>query len=208
MQQGIPDNIEALSPKQVHLIRSAYRVMGEKGTGNFSLQDVADRAGVSKAILPYYFGSKENLILLTMRWVLTRVEERIRAAIAGATTAEGKVSAALDAIFVGPEANREFYLTYLDLLGYAARVDSFGDVGVAFRDIINDLYADIIRQGEKEGVFRVGEVEEAAATMRAIIDGLFIQWVQERDWRKLHPRYREVCKRSVLTYLRNGAGDV
>ncbi|MDQ4064259.1 MAG: TetR family transcriptional regulator, partial [Actinomycetota bacterium] len=61
---------EVLPPKQAHLIRSAYKVMGEKGINHLSLQDVADEAGVSKAILPYYFDSKENLILLTMRWVL------------------------------------------------------------------------------------------------------------------------------------------
>ena len=36
---------EALAPKQAHLIRSAYRVMGEKGINGFSLQDVADEAG-------------------------------------------------------------------------------------------------------------------------------------------------------------------
>jgi AcrR family transcriptional regulator len=69
---------EALAPKQARLIRSAYKVMGEKGLRHLSLQDVADEAGVSKAILPYYFESKENLILLTMRWVLARVAGRIR----------------------------------------------------------------------------------------------------------------------------------
>src|ERR671912_3058246 len=84
---------EALAPKQAHLIRSAYKVMGEKGLSHLSLQDVADEAGVSKAILPYYFDSKETLILLTMRWVLARVAQRIREAIARADTAEAKAQA-------------------------------------------------------------------------------------------------------------------
>ena len=43
---------EALSPKEAHLVRSAYKAMGQKGMGGLSLQDVADEAGVSKAILP------------------------------------------------------------------------------------------------------------------------------------------------------------
>lgn len=63
---------EASAPKQAHLIRSAYKVMGEKRLGRLALRDSADAAGVSKAILPYYFESKENLILLMMRWVLAR----------------------------------------------------------------------------------------------------------------------------------------
>ncbi len=39
------------------------------------------------ADLPYYFDSKENLTLLTMRWVLARVAQRIREAVVTNLTA-------------------------------------------------------------------------------------------------------------------------
>jgi TetR/AcrR family fatty acid metabolism transcriptional regulator len=196
---------EALAPKQAHLIRSAYRVMGEKGLSHLSLQDVADEAGVSKAILPYYFESKENLILLTMRWVLARVAQRIREAIEEVDGAEEKVSAMVDAIFVGPESNRRFYLVFFDFLGYAARNDRFADVGATFHEICNGLYAEVIRLGQEEGVFHKADAGEAATVVRALVDGLFTQWIQDRDWEKTHAECREVCKRSVLTYLTAGA---
>ena len=192
---------EALAPKQAHLIRSAYKVMGEKGLNGMSLQDVADEAGVSKAILPYYFDSKENLILLTMRWVLARVAQRIREAIARADTAEEKARAMIDAIFVGPESNRRFYLVFFDFLGYAARSDRFADVGATFHEICNSLYAEVVRLGQEEGIFRDGDVREAAIVVRALVDGLFTQWVQDKDLKNSHPGYREACKRSVLIYL-------
>jgi TetR/AcrR family fatty acid metabolism transcriptional regulator len=203
--QGSERDGEALAPKQAHLIRSAYKVMGEKGLSHLSLQDVADEAGVSKAILPYYFDSKENLILLTMRWVLARVAQRIREAIAEAETAEEKVSAMIDAIFVGPESNRRFYLVFFDFLGYAARSDRFADVGATFHEICNSLYAEAVRAGQEEGVFREGDAREAATVVRALVDGLFTQWVQEKDWKKAHPVSRDTCKRSVLIYLTAGA---
>jgi TetR/AcrR family fatty acid metabolism transcriptional regulator len=195
---------EALGPKQAHLIRSAYRVMGEKGMNGLSLQDVADEAGVSKAILPYYFDSKENLMLLTMRWVLARVAQRIRAAIAQADTAEEKARAMIDAIFVGPESNRRFYLVFFDFLGYAARNDRFADVSSTFHEICSGLYAEVIKLGQEEGVFRKVDAVEAATVVRALVDGLFTQWVQEGDWRGTHAKYREICKRSALTYLTAG----
>jgi AcrR family transcriptional regulator len=169
------------------------------------LQDVADEAGVSKAILPYYFDSKENLILLTMRWVLARVAQRIREAIAGADTAEEKARTMIDAIFVGPESNRRFYLVFFDFLGYAARSDRFADVSATFHEICNSLYAEVVRLGQEEGVFGKGDAWEAATVVRALVDGLFTQWVQDRDWETTHPQYREMCKRSVLTYLTAGA---
>ncbi len=196
---------EALSPKEAHLVRSAYKMMGEKGMGGLSLQDVADEAGVSKAILPYYFSSKENLILLTMRWVLARVAQRIREAIAEAEGAEAKAKAMIDAIFVGPESNRRFYLVFFDFLGYAARNDRFADVGATFHEICNGLYAEVVRLGQEEGVFNGTDASEAATVVRALVDGLFTQWIQDKGWEKSHAEYREVCKRSVLAYLTAGA---
>ncbi len=196
---------EALSPKEAHLVRSAYKMMGQKGMGGLSLQDVADEAGVSKAILPYYFSSKENLILLTMRWVLARVAQRIREAIAEAEGAEAKAKAMIDAIFVGPESNRRFYLVFFDFLGYAARNDRFADVGSTFHGICNGLYAEVVRLGQEEGVFNGTDAREAATVVRALVDGLFTQWIQDKGWEKSHAEYREVCKRSVLAYLTAGA---
>ena len=196
---------EALSAKEAHLVRSAYKMMGQKGMGGLSLQDVADEAGVSKAILPYYFSSKENLILLTMRWVLARVAQRIREAIAEAEGAEAKAKAMIDAIFVGPESNRRFYLVFFDFLGYAARNDRFADVGSTFHGICNGLYAEVVRLGQEEGVFNGTDAREAATVVRALVDGLFTQWVQDKGWEKTHAEYREVCKRSVLAYLTAGA---
>lgn len=196
---------ESLAPKQAYLIRSAYKVMGEKGLSRFSLQDVADEANVSKAILPYYFESKENLILLTMRWVLARVAQRIRESIDEVETAEEKVSAMVDAIFVGPESNRRFYLVFFDFLIHAARNERFGDVSSTFHEICNGLYAEVVRSGQEERVFNKTEASEAAAVVRAMVDGLFTQWVQDRDWEQSHDKYREVCKRSILTYLTTDA---
>ncbi|HEY4584084.1 MAG TPA: hypothetical protein VIH32_00515 [Acidimicrobiia bacterium] len=31
---------------------------------------------------------------------------------------------------------------------------------------------------------------------------MFLQWLQESDWKGSHSRYRERCERAVLTYLR------
>jgi TetR/AcrR family fatty acid metabolism transcriptional regulator len=166
---------------------------------------VADEAGVSKAILPYYFESKENLTLLTMRWVLARVAQRIREAIDGVDGAEGKVSAMIDAIFVSPESNRRFYLVFFDFLGYAARNDRFADVSATFHDICNGLYAEVIRVGQEEKIFHEGDASEAATVVRALVDGLFTQWIQDKNWKKTHAECREVCKRSVLAYLRADA---
>jgi AcrR family transcriptional regulator len=192
-----------LSPKKIHLIRTTYRAISEKGVHRVSLQEIADRAGVSKGIILYHFGTKDRLMLQTMEWVLQRTAERIRKAIATETNPQRQVLVMIEVIFRNADANRRFYLTYLDLLDHAARVAEFSKLNATFHSIVNSLYADVIQNGVSAGVFEVEDVDEAAYTLRAIIDGLFLQWLQETNWRRLHPSYREICKRAVLTYLRN-----
>lgn len=196
------DRADAARAKEISFLRCAYYEIGERGVHRVSLQDIAEKAGVSKGLIPYYFKTKDRLVLRTMEWALSAVAERIRGAISGASTPEEKVLGMIDVIFAGPEQNRRFYLTYLDLLDHAARVDGFGQLSAAFRATVNGLYAEVIALGRDGGAFGVPDVAEAATTVRAIIDGLFLQWLQEEQWSEVHARYRETCKRAVLTYLK------
>ena len=82
-----------VSAKQERLIRHTYRLIGVKGMQRMTLQEVAESAGVSKAVVIYYFKTKENLVLRTMRWVLAQVALRVSAAIAAPPSPEEKVGA-------------------------------------------------------------------------------------------------------------------
>jgi len=195
---------ESLSPKQTQLLRSTYQVLAECGLKQMTLRRVAERAGVNKGLLLYYFGTKEDLILSTMRWVLARVGHRIQAAVSQAGSAEDKVRATIDAIFVDPRANRDFYLVYLDLVGTAARQRRFQELSATFRNIVDAVYAHIIEEGVREGAFRVRDVQEAASVVRAVVDGFFLQWLHEPDLEATHPVVRERCKQAIFTYLKAG----
>lgn len=197
---------EELSPPQAHLLRHAYHLIGERGVHQVALEDIAERAGVSKGLLLYYFKTKENLVLSTMRWALSATAERIREAMAAAHSPEAKVLAMIEAIWIGPETNRGFYLTYIDLAAQAARNETFTALSATFHSIVDALYADAVREGVAAGAFAVDEVDEAATVVRAIIDGLFLQWMQDRAWQRRHEAYKDVCKRAVLAYLSRPAG--
>jgi TetR/AcrR family fatty acid metabolism transcriptional regulator len=193
---------EDLSSKQVRLLRSTYRLIGSKGMKRLTLEDVADDAGVSKAVIVYYFKSKENLVLRTMRWVLAQVADRIQEVTAPAATPEARVRAMIDAIFVDPVRNRNFYLAYTDLVEYAARAERFQELSGEFHTIVEATYADVIRLGVERDTFEARDLEEGAKIVRAIIDGLFVQWLQEPDWRGTHAEYKQTCTRALLSYLR------
>ncbi|TAN28759.1 MAG: TetR/AcrR family transcriptional regulator [Actinomycetota bacterium] len=189
------------SAPEIHIIRSAYRVMGEKGVYRVPLQEIADAAGVSKSVLLYYFKSKENLVLTVMRWVLNQIAERIRASVSHVNDADERIRLMIDTIFSDPLQNRRFYLTYIGLIGHAASSDSFGHLSATFRSTVNAIYAEVIKDGYDSQTFKVRDISEAATVIRAIIEGLYIQWLQEEDWKRLHAWYKDACLAAVLTYL-------
>jgi len=200
---GAPNHealIDELGPAEEALVRAAYRLIASKGIERTTLQDITDAAGVSKALAVYYFKTKENLLLATIRWVLGRVAERMTGVVASVEAPEQKVHAMIDAIFVDPRRNRDFYLAYTALIGEAARNERFNELNVTFRSIMNAAYADLIRSGAGT-VFVVESVDEAAMGVRALIDGLFLQWLEESDWTALHGRYKAMCAAAILRYL-------
>jgi TetR/AcrR family transcriptional regulator, fatty acid metabolism regulator protein len=198
---------EGAADRRVDLVRAAYRLFGEKGVHRVPLEEIAVSAGLSKGLVIYYFKTKENLVLATMRWALDATAERVRQAMGKAATPHGKVLAMIDGIWSGAETNRRFYLLYLDLAGHAARVQHFAQLSATFQTVVNALYSEVIAQGVAEGAFAVADPEEGAVVLRAVIDGLFLQWLQEPDWERLHPWYRDTCKRAAVAYLTRAAGS-
>jgi len=108
------DDQAELSPRAQALLRSAYRVITRQGSHRLSLQDVADEAGVSKGMVLYYFKTKENLFLTTMRYALERTGARIRERIAGVDDPHQVIAALIDAIFIDPEG-RPLAVVTLDI---------------------------------------------------------------------------------------------
>ena len=194
---------DELSEREEELVRSAYRVIARQGGHRLSLQDIATEAGVSKGLVLYHFKSKERLFLMTMRWALARTARRIRERIAGISDPRQVLTALVDAVFVDPDRNHEFTLLYLDLVEHAARVPSFGELSTMTREIINGLYAEVIAAGAAGGVFDVDDIDEAAAAMRAHIEGTLLTWLQD-DWKTTHARYRDRCEAGLVRLL--GAG--
>lgn len=187
--------------REMEIIRSAYRTMARRGSHRMSLQDVADDAGVSKALVLYHFGTKDALLLSAMKWAVERTAVRIRQGLETGGSPEEQITALVDAVFIDPEANRDFYLFYLDLIDHAGRIPSFGELSMMLVDIINGLYRDVIANGVEEGVFHVTDLDVAARNMRALIEGTFLQWMQTDDWRDNHGEWKDQCRLGILRLL-------
>lgn len=68
------------------ILDAAAETVREGGPGAVSLQDVADRARVSKGLIHYHFVDRETLLARLAAWLADAVVSREMAALAGATS--------------------------------------------------------------------------------------------------------------------------
>lgn len=189
------------SPHEIRLVRGTYAAMARQGAQQISLRGIAKELEVSPALLVYHFGSKDNLLIETMHWALASTVRRIQRKIADVEDPEAALGALMDAVFVGPRANRDYHLIYMDLVQYAVRHESFGTLSALLHRHINDTYALVIRQGVEAGVFEAADVDLAAQHVRATVEGGFLQWLQTDDWEQTHAALQRDCHEAILRLL-------
>ncbi|MDI9260699.1 TetR/AcrR family transcriptional regulator [Alicyclobacillus sendaiensis] len=76
---GRPPQVEVDEPTAEKILRAAADCFMEEGFAAASMDEVADRAGVTKAVVYYYFGSKTDLFQRAMMEVMRASRERTQA---------------------------------------------------------------------------------------------------------------------------------
>jgi TetR/AcrR family transcriptional repressor of bet genes len=77
------------------LIDAAIGAIGERGSLDVTMSEIAGRAGVSSALAHHYFGAKDDLLHATMRHLLSELGADMRAALAAARTPRRRVEAVI-----------------------------------------------------------------------------------------------------------------
>jgi TetR/AcrR family fatty acid metabolism transcriptional regulator len=176
--------------RRLALLKAAFREIAEKGFSEVTLEDVARRAGVSKGVTLYYFRSKEDLFREVFRWLIDSIHERMREAVEAEDDPAAKVRALVGMIFPSPSKNRAFFRAFVDFCGLASRRDAFREVNERFYEGCRAIDGGIVEEGVRRGVFVPRDPREAGSTMRAIFDGLMMQWLSEKDPEATFDLYR------------------
>ena len=186
---------EEIAEMRRRLMRAAYAAIAERGFGAVTLQDVATRAGVSKALVLYYFKDKEQLLAAVMERNDTIIRGRAEQAIQEHAD-EGpraELEAYLGALTLGAREHRDFYRVYLDFLSAGLHNAAVRTGTQSFIVGCSILEQRVIRRGVASGIFRRDlDPHEASTVVRALIDGLSVQWLLsdeepfERFCQRLH----------------------
>ena len=88
------------------ILEAAREAFADTGYHETSLDAVAERAGVSKALLYEHFSSKRELYVAMLEMHVHELVERISGAVAGAEPGEARMRAGLEAFFGFVEERR------------------------------------------------------------------------------------------------------
>jgi AcrR family transcriptional regulator len=182
------------------LVRAGYAEILEKGIHVLTLDAVVARAGSSKGGALYYFPTKEELLLGVLKWLLGQVSRSLEEVTQTDDPPRARLAAELEVLFHSAEVNRKLYLVFFDYLAMGTRSERFRLLLANFLDECRGRDKVIIEEGIRLHQFRRVRPEDAAATIRALVDGYCLQWLLGPPEAPVET-YRDLCRAVLGAYL-------
>lgn len=179
--------------RRAALEKAAYLALYERGFSGVTLADIAQHAGVSRGTLVYHFGSKAGLLAAVMRRFTRTVTVATRRALRLARTPDQKLRAFVENQFYSVTSTRRFYTVSLDFLAAATRDAELMAVQRDFLQETRRLDLELAQLCGAAGAAR------RARQLRALVEGLSIQFLADRD--PDLETYRQDCLRGLQALL-------
>ncbi len=134
------------------LIDAAIRTIGQRGSLDVTVAEIAHEAGVSPALAHHYFGGKEQLILATMRHLLKELGHDLTAALQTAKTPAARIAAVIAVNFSASQFAPETVDAWLTFYVHAQKsTDTRRLLRVYARRMHSNL-AHALRAADQQGI--------------------------------------------------------
>jgi TetR/AcrR family transcriptional repressor of bet genes len=151
------------------LIEAAISAIHARGSLDVTMSEIARRAGVSQGLAHHYFGSKEQLIVSSMRFLLTEFGKSVRARLSTAATPRQRVSAIIAASLASEQFQPETVSAWLVFYVHAQSSPKAKQLlNIYSRRLTSNLTHALRPLAGK----RAAEIAEGVASL---IDGLYIR---------------------------------
>ena len=152
------------------LIAAAINMIGETGSTDVTVKQIASRAGMSSALAFHYFGGKDEIIFETMRHLLRELGKGTAAKLNSAETPLARIEAILEASFGAEQFSRTTIAAWLVFYLRAFSSDPCARLlAIYTRRLRSNLLFSLKPLCGKE------KAEEVERSLSALIDGLYIR---------------------------------
>ena len=155
--------------RKAALVKATIVEIGQKGSLDVTVAQIARRAGMSSALAHHYFGGKEEIFLAAMRHVMAIYAAEVRGGLALADGPNARLRAILAASFSATNFRRDVVSAWLNFWVLAQTVPEA-------RRLLAVYYARL----RSNLLFALRPItgpraEEIAAGLSAMIDGLYLR---------------------------------
>jgi AcrR family transcriptional regulator len=168
---------DVAAERKDQIVRATVECISKHGYHNFSMQDVARTAGVSKGIIHYYFLNKDDLMMSVLDKVAGDIERVLAEDMETLTDPIKKLEVFVGVCFNVVRSTKEYYQVNMD---FWTQINQKKEV----RQVISRHYAKfrescaaVIKEGIAKGTFRNIDPLVYASYIISVIDGISLQWL-------------------------------
>ncbi len=187
--------------KAQRIIDAMRRSVARRGTAGSTFEHVSREAGVSRGLLHYYFGTKEQLLVEAVRRDCELRLERLERQLSTAKTAEDFIGLMAKNLQDTVSEDPEFVTLVFELFTMSRRNE---DIAVEYAGLMRrtrEQVAGMLAAAQSEGILRLhAEPEAVAEILFSIGDGFALRMLSEpeRDF-STTIRAGIVCAGALLT---------
>jgi AcrR family transcriptional regulator len=164
--------------RREEILRSAVQVISARGHADTRLSHVAERAGVSQALVVYYFGTRDSLLAEALAYSDARFYDQAAAEMAKTATATRKLVRLLEmscAVGNPDDPDQPSWVLWLDLWAVAAHNPEVAEHRRKLDQHWRETIRAVVHQGVASGEFQSLNIDDFTIRLAAMVDGLALQ---------------------------------
>ena len=161
--------------RRAQIVACAIEALADEGYGNATLARIAERAAVSKSVIVYHFGSKDEVFKQVVVEVFSAATDAVRPRLEAEASASGKLRAYVQARVEFLSTHRKHMLALFEI--WMNLRDAHGRLVLGEPDAVQtvDAIEQVLLAGQRSGEFGRFDASVMAMTIRQAIDGVLLQ---------------------------------
>jgi AcrR family transcriptional regulator len=181
------------------LIETAGRMFAERGFDGVSVRDIVRAAGANLGAVTYHFGGKEALFVEVIMRKTERLRDLAIKIIAGGDAPDVKLSKLLEAYALRILCEEpSLKVMFREMISGGVRMPRKAVESVDWR---NKIFADVVKDGIRQGIFRPCDIWCAAWSFFGMLSSYILYQPLAAPSGKYRPHPREYVKRIVRAAL-------
>jgi TetR/AcrR family transcriptional regulator, fatty acid metabolism regulator protein len=159
--------------RRAQIVAAAIDTIAELGYGQASLARIAEAAGISKGVISYHFGGKDELIKALVADLIAKAEAYIRPRIDAESTGSGVLRAYIESSVIFLRDNRSHVIAIVDIALNARAADGSRLYDASINDVSVAATQQLLAHFQSVGEFRADfDPFAMAVAIRSAIDAV------------------------------------